>query len=45
MFLNDLTGVFGEAKIAFGWNGEGSGGILLVKSCGAIYGAAFIHFI
>lgn len=45
MFLNDLAGVFGEAKILFRWNGEGSGGTLLAKSCGTVYGAAFIHFI
>ena len=45
MSLNDLAGVFGEAKITFGWNGEGIGGFLIGESCSTVYGTAFIHLI
>ena len=45
MFPNDLAGVFAEAKITFGWNGEGSGGTLVTKSGSTVYFASFIHFV
>ena len=45
MFPNDLAGVFAEAKITFGWNGDGSGGTLVTKSGSTVYCATFIHFV
>ena len=45
MFPNDFAGVFGETKITFGWNGEGSGGTLVTKNGSTVYCATFIHFV
>ena len=44
MFPNDLAGVFAEAKITFGWNGDGSGGTLVTKSGSTVY-LSLIHIL